>query len=64
MSSVLKIEFPHLLGGLMIVSISDDVTVVFGAVLTVDTAVPILRLDVLNLLIDLRAGPVKAKGLL
>ena len=57
---------------LVIVSKSDDITVVFGAVLTVDTAVPILAtagyplrgLDVLNLFIDLRAGPVKAKGLL
>ena len=55
----------------MIVSISDDITVVLSAVLTVDTAVPILAtryplrgFDVLNLFIDLRAGPVKAKGLL
>ena len=57
---------------LMIVCISDDISVVLSAVLTVDTAVPILAtagyplrgLDVLNLFIDLRAGPVKAKGLL
>ena len=57
---------------LMIVCISDDISVILSAVLTVDTAVPILAtagyplrgLDVLNLFIDLRAGPVKAKGLL
>lgn len=56
----------------MIVCISDDISVILSAVLTVDTAVPILAtagyplrgLDVLNLFIDLRAGPVKAKGLL